>query len=74
MKIDKIKERIGYLKLWLGVTIITTISLLTWFIKNYTEVDDLRIYSCSIAIIFLLIVILILNRKIIKDIDYLEDL
>ncbi len=37
-KIDEIKEEINYLKLWLGIVIVTTISMLGWLINNYEDV------------------------------------
>ena len=34
-KIDEIKEKLNYLKVWLGITIITTIGLISWLINNF---------------------------------------
>jgi len=34
-KLDVAKERIAYLKLWLGIVIVTDISLVGWLLGNF---------------------------------------
>jgi len=36
-KIDVIKEKINYLKVWLGIFVITLISLIGWIVSNYEK-------------------------------------
>ena len=33
-KIDEVKEELNYLKVWLGIVVITTISLISWLVKK----------------------------------------
>jgi len=34
-KIDEIKEELNYLKVWLGIIVLTTIGLISWLLNNY---------------------------------------
>jgi hypothetical protein len=36
-ELDVAKEQIAYLKLWLGIMVVTDISLIGWFVGNYGE-------------------------------------
>ncbi len=38
-KLDVAKEQIAYLKLWLGVLIITDISLIGWLLGNFRSAE-----------------------------------
>ena len=35
-QLDVLKEKIAYLKLWLGIIVVTDISLVGWLLGNYT--------------------------------------
>jgi hypothetical protein len=63
-KIDEIKEELNYLKVWLGIIVLTAISLISWLINNYELETHLKIISDVVAIIFLTVSILIIDRKI----------
>jgi len=73
-KIDEIKEELNYLKVWLGIVVITTISLISWLINNYENSSEVKIFSDLIAIIVLTITILIIDKNIKKKIKSLKDL
>ena len=36
-ELEVAKEQIAYLKLWLGIMVVTDISLIGWFIGNYGQ-------------------------------------
>jgi hypothetical protein len=38
-KLDVAKERIAYLKLWLGIVIVTDISLVGWLLGNFRSAE-----------------------------------
>lgn len=38
-KLDVAKERIAYAKLWLGIMIVTDISLMAWLVRNIRSAD-----------------------------------
>lgn len=39
-ELDLAKEEIAYLKLWLGIIVVTDISLVGWFVSNYQIASD----------------------------------
>ncbi len=39
-ELDVAKEQIAYLKLWLGIMVVTDISLIGWFIGNYGQASE----------------------------------
>lgn len=73
-KIDEVKEFINYLKVLLALSLATEIGLLGWIANNYTKVDDFLLIGSIGIVLFLLIVIAFINKKIIKDIRSLKDL
>lgn len=73
-ELDFFREQIAYLKLWLGIMVVTDISLIGWFIGNYGTasvsllgVDLLAIAGTSTGIV-------ILHRLIEHKIERLRDL
>ncbi len=73
-ELDLLKEKIGLLKLWLGIFVITEVSLLGWLASNFGEATMLMRISSILAIIGLLVVILAFNRRIEALIEQLRDL
>ena len=73
-RIDEIKEELNYLKVWLGIIVITTISLISWLINNYETSSNLKIISDIIAVIVLTVSILIIDKNIKNKIKSLKDL
>ncbi len=73
-KIDEIKEELNYLKVWLGIIVITTIGLISWLINNYELSSNLKIIGDIIAIILLTISIIIIDKNIKNKIKSLRDL
>jgi hypothetical protein len=49
-KIDKIKERVNYLKVWLGIFVVTNIGLIGWLAEHYDE-SKIKSLSAFFAII-----------------------
>jgi undecaprenyl pyrophosphate phosphatase UppP len=72
-KTDQIKERINYLKVWLGIFVVTNIGLMGWLAEHY---DDNKIKSIGafISVIVIGVVILIIHKRINRRIDELEEL
>jgi len=73
-KIDEVKEELNYLKVWLGIIVITTIGLISWLINNYEISSKIKIITDIIAIIVLTITILFIDKNIKKKIKVLGDL
>jgi len=65
---------LNYLKVWLGIIVITAISLISWPINNYETSSIIKIVSDMIAIITLTIAIILIDKNIKKKIKSLKDL
>ncbi|MEA2073476.1 MAG: hypothetical protein U9O86_07815 [Campylobacterota bacterium] len=73
-KIDEIKEELNYLKVWLGIIVLTAIGLISWLINNYEMASDVKIIGDIIAIIVLTVSIIMIDKNIKKKIKSLKDL
>jgi len=50
-KLDVAKEQIAYLKLWLGIVIVTDISLMGWLLGNFRSAEWPLILGDILALI-----------------------
>jgi hypothetical protein len=73
-KIDEIKEELNYLKVWLGIIVITTIGLISWLINNYEISSDIKIIGAIISIVTLTLSIIKIDKNIKNKIRSLKDL
>ena len=73
-EIDEIKEELNYLKVQLGIIVITAIGLISWLINNYETLSNLKIIADMVAIIGLTISIILIDRNIKNKIKSLKDL
>jgi F0F1-type ATP synthase assembly protein I len=73
-KIDEVKEFISYLKVLIVLFLATNISLIGWLVTHYKDSEPIILWLCIIGIVLLFLIIILLNRKIIKDIKSLKDL
>ena len=73
-KIDKIKELIGYLKVVLGILVAIDVSIIGWLFKNEERLSNTKIILSSIAVVIATIGVIIVNKKILNEIDKLEEL
>lgn len=73
-KIDKEKESIGYLKVIFSILIAIDVSLVAWAFKNYMIMSDIKNIIIFLLIGLITFAIILVNRKILKKIDYLEEL
>ncbi len=73
-KIDEIKEEIGWLKVWLGILVVTMFGMIGWGISHIGKVSNLLLILDGIAIIIIAIIVAIINFTAIKKIRSLKDL
>ncbi len=73
-KIDETKEFIGYLKVLIGIAIAVALSLMVWIFNHYDSLSDFDKSISFFAFIFDLILVVLLNKKIIKQIKSLGDM
>jgi len=50
-KLDVAKEHIAYLKLWLGIVIVTDISLMGWLLGNFRSAGWALVFGDIVALI-----------------------
>ena len=73
-ELDKLKEIINQMRLWIGILSITDISLIGWAVSNYEEEKSWMIILAGVAIVVLTGAIISFNRKIEVAIERLGDL
>ena len=73
-KIDRAKESIGYLKVIFSIAIAIDVSIIAWLFKNISIIDDFKSVLSFVTIVGLTFAIIVINKKILKKIDDLEDL
>ena len=71
---SRIKEEIGWYKIAFAIFIATDLSLLAWFVQNFKQQSTLILLLCSIAVIFVTIVVVLINKKAFKCFDKLGEL
>ena len=73
-KIDEIKEEIGWLKIWLGILVVTIFGMIGWGISHIGKVSNLLLILDAMSIIMMSIIVMIINFSAIKKIKSLKDL
>ena len=72
-KKDKIERQIDILKYWLSVFVVSELGLVSWLVSNYEKKHFL--FFVGVCLAFLVLgAIFIIQRRINKKIDKLEDL
>jgi hypothetical protein len=72
--LDVAKERIAYLKVWLGILVVTDISVCGWLISNIETARARLLWAAVIGIVGLTLGILLLHRRIKGYIESLRGL
>ena len=73
-ELDIAKEQIAYLKLWLGIMVVSDISLVGWFIGNYGQASTSLLAADLLAIVVVTAGIAELHRRIERKIESLRNL
>ncbi len=73
-KIDEIKEEIGWLKVWLGILVVTMFGMIGWGISHIGKVSNLLLILDAVSIVMISIIVVIINFSAIKKIRSLKDL
>ena len=73
-RLDKAKEQLAYLKFWLGVMVVTDISLVGWLVSNAAEAAAHRILGALVAVVVITVSGVAVHRRIERLIEALEDL
>ena len=73
-ELDVAKEEIAYLKIWLGILVVTDISTFGWLISNVGEAITLLLWAAVIAVVGLSVGVFLLHRLIKRQIQSLKEL
>lgn len=73
-QLDIVKETIAYLKFWLGVMVVSDISLVGWLLSNAEDGAIFKIYGAIIGIAIITISALFVHKRIERFISSLKDL
>lgn len=73
-KLDEKKERLGILKFWLGVIVGSFLANVAWLATNYNKAEILIVLGSILAILFLAISFIFINKKIAKTLKEIGDL
>ncbi len=73
-ELDVAKEQIAYLKLWLGIMVVTDISLIGWFIGNYRQASASLLVTDLLAVAVVSVGIVVLHARIEQKIERLRNL
>jgi hypothetical protein len=73
-ELDVVKEHIAYLKVWLGIFVVTDITVFGWLISNSGTATAPLLWGAVIAAIALTAGILLLHRRIGRHIESLRGL
>ncbi len=71
---DEIKEEIGWLKVWLGILVVTMFGMIGWGISHIGKVSNLLLILDAVSIVMISIIVAIINFSAIKKIRSLKDL
>ena len=72
--LDVAKEKIAYLKVWLGILLVTDISTFGWLVSNVDSATPLLLWAAVVVVVALTIGILLLHRRIDRHIQSLRAL
>lgn len=73
-ELDVIKSQIAYLQVWLGIMVVTDISLFSWLVTNAGDEPLRLVLGCSIAAVAITAGIVFLHRRIERHIASLREL
>jgi hypothetical protein len=73
-ELDVAKEKIAYLKVWLGILLVTDISTFGWLVSSIATASTLLLWAAVIVVVALTVGILLLHRRIDRHIRSLKEL
>ena len=72
-ELDIAKEQIAYLKFWLGILVVTDISLFGWLLSNVGSANLSLVLGGCFAVVAITLGIVILHRRIKRQIESLRE-
>jgi hypothetical protein len=73
-KLDHLKEEVAYLKFWLGIVVVTDISLAGWLISSSDVAAPYTVFFAVLGLILLSAGIVVLHRRIERRVAEIKEL
>ena len=73
-ELDVAKEQIAYLKFWLGILVVTDISMFGWLLANVGSANLVLVLGGCFAVVAITVGIVLLHRRIERQIESLGEL
>lgn len=73
-ELDCIKEKINYMKIWLGMLVVTDISLFGWLVTHALSASSIIVVGGVVAVLVITSAIALIHHRIDQRIDQLRDL
>ena len=70
----RIEQEIGWYKVVFVILILSGVSLLAWFAQNYASAKPALLIIALISIFVVIVITVIINKKVFKCLDRLEEL
>jgi hypothetical protein len=72
-ELDVAREKIAYLKVWLGILLVTDISTFGWLISNVDTATIRLLWAAIVVVVALTVGIVLLHRRIDRHIQSLRE-
>jgi hypothetical protein len=73
-ELDHLREEVAYLKFWLGIVVITDISLAGWLLSSSDTAAPYTVFFAVMGLILLSAGIVVLHRRIERRISRIKEL
>jgi len=73
-ELDHLREEVAYLKFWLGIVVVTDISLAGWLLSSFDTAALYTVFFAVMGLILLSAGIVVLHRRIERRISRIKEL
>jgi len=73
-ELDHLREEVAYLKFWLGIVVVTDISLAGWLLSSSDTAAPYTVFFAVMGLILLSAGIVVLHRRIERRISRIKEL
>ncbi len=70
----RIEQEIGWYKVAFAILVATSLSLLAWLAQNYALAKPILLILCLISIFVVVVITILINKRVFKCLDRLEEL
>lgn len=70
-ELDRLKEQVAYLKFWLGIVVVTDISVAGWLISASDSAAPFTVFLAVAGVVLLSVGIVVLHRQIERRLEHI---